>query len=387
MKSAPLSAAAVGVAFALVTSGCQRALVARQKPQPPEATAVTVATVTNAAWDRTVSIVGTLYPKDEATIGAQVEGTVEKTLVDFGDRLQTNQVIAFIDTASYEAQMEQAAGNLAKAEANFANAQKSFARITELKKGGVASDSDYDQAKALLDQWEAEVKAARGAASVARLNVERSQVRAPFDCAVSRRVVGKGDFVRIGSPLFEVVNDAVLKFIFQVPERHASFVRKKLPVTFNVDNYPGESFTGTVYLISPSVTTSSRSFGVGALVTNTDFRLKANTFARGSLVLEHGVPTAVVPLESVVSFAGVTKVFVVEGNVARSREVVAGRIQDGLQEIVAGLKAGETVAVSGQSRLSDGAAVTVQSSSPPLQPNAPSSAPAGSTHAARHESH
>src|SRR5262249_353734 len=86
----------------------------------------------------------------------------------------------------------------------------------------------------------------------------------------------------------------------------------------------------------------------------------ANTFGRGSLVLERGVPTPVVPLESVVSFAGVTKVFVIESNVARSRTVQTGRIRDGLQEIVEGAKPGETIAVTGQSRLSDGVAVTIQ---------------------------
>ena len=137
---------------------------------------------------------------------------------------------------------------------------------------------------------------------------------------------------------------------------------KKLPVQFNVDNYPGESFTGSVYLISPSVSMASRAFGVGALVTNTDFRLKANTFARGTLVLERAVPTPMIPLEAVVSFAGVTKVFVVETNVARARPVRVGRIQSGRQEIVAGLRPGETVVISGQSRLSDGTAVAIQTS-------------------------
>src|SRR5439155_10230356 len=138
--------------------------------------------------------------------------------------------------------------------------------------------------------------------------------------------VGRGDYVHVGTPLFNLVNDAVLKFIFQVPERYASFVEKGLPVKFNVDNYPGETFTGSVYLISPAVNTSSRAFGVGALATNAGFRLKASTFARGSLVLERGVETPVVPLESVVSFAGVTKVFVIENNIARSRAVQVGRI-------------------------------------------------------------
>jgi membrane fusion protein (multidrug efflux system) len=350
-------------AAVLIVSGCNRQ-AGPAREHRSEGTPVTVAQVTNAAWDRAVSIIGTLYGKDEATLGAQVEGSVEETLVDFGDRVQTNQDLAFIDTGSYEAQLEQAVGNLAKADANLTNARKNFARIAELRKGSVASESDYDQAQAVLDQWEAEVKAARGAVSVARLNLDRSKVRAPFDGAIAQRIVGRGDFVKVGSPLFTMVNDAVLKFIFQVPERYGSQVRKKLPVSFNVDNYPGETFTGSVYLISPSVSPSSRAFGVGALVTNTNFHLKANTFARGSLVLERAVPTPVVPLEAVVSFAGVTKVFLIQDKAARSRQVTVGRIRDGLQEIIEGVKAGETVVVNGQSRLSDGAPVIVQSVEP-----------------------
>jgi membrane fusion protein (multidrug efflux system) len=96
------------------------------------------------------------------------------------------------------------------------------------------------------------------------------------------------------------------------------------------------------------------------LVTNTDFRLKASTFARGTLVLERGVETPVVPLESVVSFAGVTKVYVIENNVARSRAVQVGRIRDGLQEITSGIAAGAVVAVTGQNRLTDGTAVAIK---------------------------
>lgn len=346
-----------------IGSGCKPAAASGPRISRQDKAVVTLVTVTNVAWDRMVSIVGTLYPKDEATIAAQVEGSVERTLVDFGDRVRTNQDLAFIDTASYEAQLEQTVGALAKAEANLSNARQNFDRVEKLRKEGVASESDYDQGKAQLNQWDAEVKAAKGAQQVAELNVQRSSVRAPFDGAISQRVVGRGDFVKVGSPLFNIVNDAVLKFIFQVPERHASLVGKGLLVSFGVDNYPDEIFTGSVYLISPSVATASRSFNVGALVTNTNFRLKANTFARGSLTLERGVPTAVVPVDAVTSFAGVTRVFVVENDVARSRAVQTGRVRDGLQEIVSGLKPGESVVVSGQSRLADGLPVVVQGSS------------------------
>jgi len=320
-----------------------------------------MAAVRTTHWDRTVSIIGNLYPKDEASLAAEVDGVVERTLVDFGDRVSTGQDLAFIDTASYEALAEQAAGNLARAEASLRAARQDFARWEELKRSGIASASDYDQGKAQLEQAEAEVKASVAAQSVAQLDVNRSRVKAPFDGAIARRIAGKGDYVKVAAPLFEMVNDAVLKFIFQVPERYASLVQKQLPVRFSVDNYPGEIFTGNVYLISPAVSTASRAFGVGALVTNTGFRLKANTFARGTLVLQKDAPTLVIPLQAVVSFAGVTKVFVVENQIARSRNVVTGRIREGFQEILEGLAPGETVVVSGQNRLSDGTAVAPQS--------------------------
>src|SRR5919198_2604055 len=100
------------MAGGLVLAGCKREANNHSTQQRPEATPVKVVTVTNASWDRAVSIIGTLYPKDEATVAAQVEGTVERTLVDFGDRVKLDQDLAFIDTAAYEAQLEQTSGNL-----------------------------------------------------------------------------------------------------------------------------------------------------------------------------------------------------------------------------------------------------------------------------------
>jgi membrane fusion protein (multidrug efflux system) len=308
--------------------------------------------------------VGTLYPKDTATIAAQVDGAVERTFVDFGDRVKSNQDLAFIDTASYEAQLTQQAGNLARAAANLTNARRNYERVQRLSKDEIASAADFDTARSALDQAEADVKAARGAEGVSKLNVERSRVTAPFDGSISQRVVGRGDYVKGGSPLFEIVNDSVLKFIFAVPERHASFVSKGLPVSFRVDNYPGEQFTGSVYLISPSVTTVTRSFNVGALVTNAEFRLKANTFALGALVVQPGVPTPVVPLEAIVSFAGVTKVFRVRDGKAESRAVQIGRVRDGLQEIIEGVALGDQVVLSGTTKLTDGVSVNVAAQAP-----------------------
>ncbi|TAK96833.1 MAG: efflux RND transporter periplasmic adaptor subunit [Verrucomicrobia bacterium] len=361
MRWFKLFPALVAGASALTLASCSKSADAAKTPRD-NVIPVQVAKVESVPLDHAVSVIGTLFAKDQATVGAQVEGQCEKTLVDFGDRLTAGQEIALIDTTTYQALAQQSAANVAKAKANAVNAEKNLQRTKDLAKEKIASASDLDTAEAQAKQADADVKSAEAADAVAQLNLEHSRVKAPFDGAVAQRIVSKGDYVKAGSPLFDVVNDSVLKFIFQVPERYASLVQKKLRVNFTVDNYPGETFSGGVYLISPAVSTSSRSFNVGALVTNTDFRLKANTFARGELTLESQVPTVVVPVSSVVSFAGVTKVFVIEGNTARSRQVTLGRIRGDVQEVSEGVKPGEQVAITGQSKLTDGAAVTVQSS-------------------------
>lgn len=331
-----------------------------EKKVAPSGTPVTVVTVTNAAWDKTLSVIGTLYPNEETTVAAQVDGSVEETFVDFGDRIQRGDDLVSIDSEAYEAQLEQSMGNLAKAEASQTNARQSFDRSKKLQKSGAVSLSELDLAKAELDQAEAEIKAGKGMVAVARLNVQRSRIKAPIDGAVSQRFVERGDFVKVGSSLFKLVNDTTLKYIFQVPERYASFVKKDLVVNFTVDNYPKEIFQGQVYLVNPAIVTASRSFDVAATVPNAELRLKANTFARGTLILETGIKVPVLPLEAVVNFAGVAKVFVVEGDKAQSRTVSLGRARDGLQEIVEGVKENEQVVISGQNNLSDGALIKIK---------------------------
>jgi RND family efflux transporter MFP subunit len=349
------------VAVAVALSACHDTSAPAPAKKTPDPINVTVTPVAPASWDRTVSIIGTLFPKDEATVAAEVEAMVQKTSVEFGDRVTAGQVMAVLDAATYQADLQRELGAVARAQANLTNAMQVMKRDTELQKTGAVAASDIDAARAQVAQWEAEVKAAEAAMSMAQLNIKRSQIKAPFDGAIAQRKVTQGDFVKIASPLFTVVNDKVLKFIFEVPEKFASQVKKDLAIEFSVDNFPGEKFAGSVYLISPVVNAATRALNVGALVQNPDLKLKASTFARGRLILENGVPVNVVPQEAVVTFAGVTKVFVADGSIARSRTVKAGRVQNGKQEIIDGMKPGENVITSGQGRLVEGAAIAIQS--------------------------
>jgi RND family efflux transporter MFP subunit len=349
---------AAWITLALVSCSkppAEKPAVARDESIP-----VTVAQVELVSMDRTLPIVGTLYPKDEATLGAEVEGKVEKTLAEFGDRLKQGQEIALIDTTTYEAQARQTAANLAKAKANSLNAEQSLKRSQELRKQNISSQSDLDKAMAEAAQWAAEVSAAEATDAIAQLNLARSHVKAPFDCAVAERIATVGDYLKVGAPVFRLVNDNMLKYIVQAPEKYSGQVEKEQLVTFNVDAFPREQFEGKVYLISPSVNTATRSYAFGALVKNQEHKLKASSFARGEVILQRDVKTPMLPLDAVINFAGVTKVFVIENGVARSRPVQVGRIKEGRQEVLDGLKPGEVVVTTGQTKLRDGTKVLVK---------------------------
>ena len=348
-------------ALGLGVSGCGKAPGATTgKNRASEGVSVTVTTVAQKPLDVTIPVVGTLFSIDEATVSAEVEGRVEKTCVDLGARLEAGQELGQIDTASFQAQAQLAAANLAKAQANATNAQQNLKRTQELSQMSIASASDLDLALAQANQWRAEVGAAEASAAIAELNLRRSRVKAPFASAVAERLVSAGDYVKIGTPLYRIVNDAMLKFISQAPERYAGRVAQGQLVRFSVDAYPGEAFTGSVYLISPQINTVIQAFQFGALVKNPDRRLKANLFGRGELVLQEKAPAVVVPLEAVMNFAGITKVFVIEQGKARSQVIQAGPIRNGEQQVASGLKGGETVVVSGVTKLYEGARVRLQ---------------------------
>jgi membrane fusion protein (multidrug efflux system)/multidrug efflux system membrane fusion protein len=352
--------AVIGLALlAAWLSGCSQP--AGGAPKSKDNTVpVTAALVVAHPQDRVLPVVGTLYPKDQAVVSAEVEGRIEKMLVEVGDRVAAGQELAQIDTASYQAQAQLAAANLAKAQANLANAESNWKRTQELRRDNISSASDLDLATAQAGQWRAEVKAQEAANAIAQLNLARSSVKAHFAAAVAERMVNSGDYVRAGAALLRVVNDAELKLVVQVPEGYAGQVQNQQMIRFNVYAHPHLTFTGQVYYVGPAVDTANRAFAAAAAVPNPDRRLKASSFARGELVLAQDVPTIMVPVVAVVNFAGVTKVFVVEDGIARSREIQTGRIREGRQEVQNGLRAGELVVVTGQTKLQDGSKVRVQ---------------------------
>ena len=408
-------AAAILFLLTAFLHGCERNSSAARVGKPPAEQSplpVTVTPVRTQKVQRTVEFVGTLYPNEEVAVSSELEGRIISLSADLGDRVSQGQVLAKIHDAEFrftveltEAGLNETLAKLGlekvpppnfdvartslviKAKAELDDAQANLKRMKALYDEKVISAQEYDtaetRAKTALANYknsleEAKALAANAYGKEAQLGTARKRLRdttivAPLAGSISKRSISTGEFVKVGAQLFNIVQDNPLKLRGMIPERFAPELRTGQPIELKVDPFPDKAFKGKLARISPSGDVASRSFLVEGLVDNPERNLKPNFFAKASILTRIDLNALTVPQQALITFAGVTKVFVVDNSVAHERVVQAGvRVGTNEVEITGGLKPGELVAISALTRLTDGAGVKV---SGPIMPQDKTGAP------------
>jgi RND family efflux transporter MFP subunit len=310
--------------------------------------------------ERTVPVVGTLAAKEEAVVAAQVSGQIEKALVDLGDRVTTGQELVLIDTTAYEARVQESAANLARATAAAANAERQLKRVQELQRDNIASTSDLDAAVSEAGKTQADVKALEAADAIARLNLERSRVRAPFDGAVAQRVAGVGDYLSVGTPIARLVKTDPLRLRIDVPERESGAIRTGLKVRVMVEG-DTNIYTGKIARVAPALREADRMLAVEADVP-AQGSLRVGRFVRAEIVVNESEAALVVPEPALIVFAGLEKVVSAKDGKVTEKAVTTGRRGADWVEIVSGLSAGEVVVLE-PAGLRTGQPVIIESNS------------------------
>jgi RND family efflux transporter MFP subunit len=438
-----LFGASVFLSFAAMLAACGKSdpQNATTKPSGPPPVSVVLMPARAAELQRSVDIKGSLVGLETATISNRVAGRITKIMVDRGDRVKPSQVLLEVEPDRFKLAVEesQAAlqGVLARLGVKNVPAQDfDVSQTAPVKK----AQSDYDLAKEKMDrtkplnesktindfEWLSVVSAYRSAESTLESSRDEaralaaqarqvqallaqkqkdysdSKVLAPDGTtpentliagyAVAERKVSPGEYLREGTALFTLLADDVLKLQAHVPERYMADVKEGATVTFHVEAYPGEEFTGKVSTIDPMVDQASRTFMIEALVDNAkyDHRLRPGSFVPGLLLTKKEPGRIMVPLDAVTSFVGVMKVYKLDP-AAKPPKVRAIEITTGQQEEVknaAGqvtqwveiasakgeLTAQDQVVVSGLTKLVDGSVVNIQK--PQAKPEAAGAAAA-----------
>jgi RND family efflux transporter MFP subunit len=348
---------------------------------------------------RNVESVGSLFPLDEVTVSSEVEGRVEQVLVDVGDHVSTGQTIVKVVQTELQltldqqrASLQQARARLGlsengeefkdvhkapevkKAAADLADAQQKYQRAKTLYEQGLLPKQSFDEAESrhnaaraaydlsvqTVENLRAQLAQSKAATSLAQKKVGDSMIRAPFAGQVKERSVTQGQYLKVQTPVMVIVNIDPMRVRLRVPEKMAAWVKTGQEVTVSVEAYPGRAFTGKITRINPSVDQQTRAFEVEALIDNRETLLKPGFFVKATIPSSFVVDALVVPQDALLYVYGVYKVFVIEGNTLKEREVKIGERNGDDVEIVEGLTAGERIALSTKGQdLKDGATVEV----------------------------
>lgn len=401
------AAAAVAFTVLAILAGCGRKGDAppagdnanrRSAAKPVEEVSVATAPALRTDIPRKIEFVGSLAGVEQVTLSAEVDGTVETVRNDLGDPVRKGQVLAALVQDEFLQRKEQARAELdqiaarlgiplgtetanieqtslvRKALAEYDNARKDLERRKDLAEKNLIAKKDVDDADARFLVAEANVRAAREEANnllatlrgkkatlaIAEKKLRDTRVKSPIDGFIEARLVSTGEYVKVGTPLFRIVDDHPIRLIGEVPEFYAASLKAGLAVDLSVDGRPGKTYRGTLKRISPASNAANRAIQVEANFPNRGRELKSGFFGKAAILLRVDPNGVSVPKQAVVTFAGIEKVFVVDNAVAKERRVKLGDDLGDRIEIVEGISAGERVAVSRTGKLVEGSRVRVE---------------------------
>ena len=299
------------------------------------------------------AISGTLQPEEQATVRAEIGGTVLQTLAEQGQRVGKGQVLARIDdSAMREAELSaRAAVTTAQNTADVAKRQVD--RNDALFKAGAIAERDLELARNQYSAAEAQL-------ANAQKQLSKATVRAPFGGIVSVRSVSAGDVVQVGGLMYTVVNPSTMRLEASVPANQLSEVHVGAPVDFTVNGYPGRQFTGRITRINPVADPATRQVRIIASLPNANGVLVGGLFADGHVASE--MRTApVVPIAAVDERGLRPFVMRIKGGVVQKTEIDLG-IRDAATETVEvrnGLAAGDTILLGAARGISEKTPVKV----------------------------
>jgi len=354
------SLSVAAAALALATAGCDTAAQTAPDTRARGVPVRTVAVERRDLVDRVV-LTGTLRPRAQVQVVAEVAARLLQIRKDEGARAAKGEVLAVLDATDHKLNADRAQAAMAVAEANQAHARVERDRADNLLKTGGITDKDRLAAQVSLQVSEAALAQARAEASIAAQQLARTEIRAPFDGRVARRVADAGAMLAAGSPVFTFVDDSVLEFRASAPSTQYGKVRVGAPVEVTVDSLPGLSVSGRVARVAPLVDDRNRSF-------ETVVEVPGSTQLVGGLFARASVQTGVVPGALVVPPAALVRdgsnqaqAFVIVQGKAERRTVALGVEAADAVQVTSGLAEKDLLVLDPPAVLSSGSPVEVQS--------------------------
>lgn len=362
-----------GVVYvALTADSSQRQAMGRRAGDRQQPVPVNVSTARLADVPVTLEGVGTARPRNSITVRPQVDGRIIGLDFKEGQDVKRGDVLARIDPALYQAQLDQAIAKKALDEAQLSNARKDMERYSALTSNAVSAKT-VDTQRALVAQLEAQVKADEAAISSARTTLQFTTIVSPIDGRAGIRAIDVGNLVRAGDAGIVVITEVrPIVVLFTLPQQQLPQVNAALakgPVMVEALGADGKAIidTGTLEAVDNMVDQATGTIRMKAEFQNANLQLWPGQFVNVRVRVDTLQQVVVIPSMAVQRGPKGTIAFVLtDDNKVAVRDIVVAQQTEMDAVIKSGIAAADQIVTAGFARLSDGSRVTTDELGPPV---------------------
>ena len=319
--------------------------------------------VAPANIQNSITATGSIEPVTEVTVGTQVSGIISKIYVDYNSEVKKGQVIAELDKTNLISTLNTAKANLNNAESTLSYQTANYKRYKELYDKGLVSADEYENALLTYKQAKEQVISAKESVQTAQTNLGYATITAPIDGVILGKAVEEGQTVAASyntPELFTVAKDLKdMQVVADVDEADIGNVTEGARVTFTVDAFPNDTFSGTVTQVRQEATETDNvvTYEVVISARNDDMKLKPGLTANVTIyttemqgvlsvsnkALRFTPVKETVGNKKIVDCNGTSKVWTLEGDKLVAHAVKIGMTDGTHTQIISGVKEGQTI--------------------------------------------
>ncbi|MDX2304179.1 MAG: efflux RND transporter periplasmic adaptor subunit [Microscillaceae bacterium] len=319
--------------------------------------------VTKAAYqpmDYAYAYLGSFAPIREVSFGAETQGRITQIFVQEGDMLSQGQLLAKIDDEKLRLKLSSEQVALENQKSVHQKLTRDLERYENLKEANAVTDINYQQSKLSEKQSGFSEKSAAIQIKLTEKDLRLTQITAPISGILTEKRFEVGSVVNFGNPLGTITDISSVKLVALIPEADILKFSQGQEVKVTADVYPDREFVGTITLIGVKAD-AAHNYKVEVLVSNSrEAFLRAGMYGKIKGKSTQKQDRLLIPRTALVGSIKQPQIFVAQNGTARLRDVVIGDSFGDSLEIISGLKAGESVIITGQLNLEDGTTIKIQ---------------------------
>jgi membrane fusion protein (multidrug efflux system) len=317
-----------------------------QKPgmQKPQVTNVSGYVVHLQMLENKIFSSGSVMANEEVELRPEVSGKLTAIYFKEGSTVNKGALLAKINDADLQAQLR-------KLQLQLKLAKEREIRLKGLLDINGVSQDEYD---VMLNQ----TQTIAADIDFTKAQISKTEIRAPFDGKIGLKQKSEGSFVSGLDIIAKIQQTNLLKIDFTIPERYSNIIAIGDIIRFSVDN-KSETYAATVFAIEPKIDQQTRNVGIRAKFNNANSTIFPGAFAKIELLASKNDSSIMIPTEAVIPELKGKKVYISKGGKAIAVNVETGIRNDAKIEILSGLKAGDTVIITGIMSLKPDAAVKI----------------------------